>query len=42
MKAALEKCIHEAPSEEFSEPEVLQRHFAKFEEYFFNLCEKGN
>ena len=41
MKAKLELCIQEAPSEEVEEPEVLQRYFAKFEEAFFNFCEKG-
>ena len=41
MKAKLAEVTQDAPSAEIVEPEVLQRHFAKFDEAFFTLCSKG-
>ena len=41
MKAMLCNAIHEAPSSEVVEPEVLDRYYAKFDETFFTFCEKG-
>lgn len=42
MKAKLAEAVQDAPSAEVVEPEVLQRYFAKFDEAFFTICEKGN
>ena len=41
MKAKLAEATQDAPSAEVVEPEVLQRHFAKFDEAFFTFCSKG-
>ena len=41
MKAKLAEVTQDAPSAEIVDPEVLQRHFAKFDEAFFTFCSKG-
>ena len=41
MKAMLAEATQDAPSAEIVEPEVLLRHFAKFDEDFFTFCKKG-
>ncbi|CAH2013372.1 unnamed protein product [Acanthoscelides obtectus] len=40
MKAMLYMAVEEAPSAESVEPEILQRHFANFDEQFFQYCDK--
>ena len=37
----LAEATQDAPSAEIVEPEVLLRHFAKFDEDFFTFCKKG-
>lgn len=32
--------VEEAPSSESVEPEVIQRHFASFDEVFFTFCDR--
>ncbi|KAI4492046.1 hypothetical protein M0802_010171 [Mischocyttarus mexicanus] len=39
MKAMLYTAVEEAPSSESVEPEVIQRHFASFDEVFFTFCD---
>ncbi|KAG8222648.1 hypothetical protein J437_LFUL003770 [Ladona fulva] len=39
MKAMLYIAVEEAPSPEVVEPEVVTRHFANFDEHFFQYCE---
>ena len=41
MKTLLYAALEDAPSAEIVEPEVLQRHFANFDEKFFHFCDKG-
>nr|CAH7765826.1 unnamed protein product [Callosobruchus chinensis] len=40
MKAMLYMAVEEAPSAESVEPEILTRHFANFDEQFFQYCDK--
>ncbi|XP_043496961.1 xenotropic and polytropic retrovirus receptor 1 [Polistes fuscatus] len=40
MKAMLYTAVEEAPSSESVEPEVIQRHFASFDEVFFTFCDR--
>ncbi|XP_067012139.2 solute carrier family 53 member 1 [Anabrus simplex] len=39
MKAMLYTAVEEAPSAESVEPEVLTRHFANFDDHFFQFCD---
>lgn len=39
MKQMLYEAVEEAPSADAVEPEVLQRHFASFDEIFFQYCD---
>lgn len=40
MKAMLYRVVEEAPSSETTEPEVISRHFATFDETFFTFCDQ--
>lgn len=40
MKAMLYAAVEEAPSSENVEPEILNRHFANFDEQFFLFCDR--
>lgn len=40
MKSMLYQAVEEAPAVESVEEEVLKRHFANFDETFFNYCDK--
>ena len=33
-------CVEQAPSDELEDREVIKQHFGKFEEKFFNFCDK--
>lgn len=40
MKAMLYQAVEEAPAVESVEEDILKRHFANFDETFFNYCDK--
>lgn len=40
MKSMLYQAVEEAPAVESVEEEILKRHFANFDETFFNYCDK--
>jgi xenotropic and polytropic retrovirus receptor 1 len=40
LKAMLYTAVEEAPSAELTEPEILNRHFANFDDYFFQQCDQ--
>lgn len=40
MKCLLYAAVEQAPSAELVEPDVVTRHFAKFDEQFFHYCDK--
>lgn len=40
MKAMLYQAVEEAPAVESVEEDILKRHFANFDETFFNFCDK--
>jgi SPX domain protein involved in polyphosphate accumulation len=40
MKAMLYQAVEEAPAIESGEEDILKRHFANFDETFFNYCDK--
>lgn len=40
MKSLLYQAVEEAPAVESVEEEILKRHFANFDETFFNYCDK--
>lgn len=40
MKAMLYAAVEEAPSAESVEPEIVNRHFANFDEQFFLYCDR--
>lgn len=40
MKQMLYAAVEQAPSAELVEPDVVTRHFAKFDEQFFHYCDK--
>ncbi|XP_066940120.1 solute carrier family 53 member 1-like isoform X1 [Macrobrachium rosenbergii] len=40
MKAMLYAAVEQAPSPEVTEPEVITRYYARFDEQFFRVCDK--
>lgn len=40
MKSMLYQAVEEAPAVESVEEDILKRHFANFDETFFNYCDK--
>jgi xenotropic and polytropic retrovirus receptor 1 len=40
MKSLLYQAVEEAPAVESVEEDILKRHFANFDETFFNYCDK--